>query len=155
MGIEIERKFLLASDAWRREVSESRRLVQGYLMRGTDTAIRVRIQGRTAMLNVKHTNDGINRLEYEYEIPLGDAHELLERVALRPLIDKTRHHVREGDHLWEIDEFHGENAGLVIAEIELAHADEAFNKPAWLGEEVSADVRYYNSSLSERPYSQW
>ena len=155
MGIEIERKFLLASDAWRREVSESRRLVQGYLMRGTDTAIRVRIQGRTAMLNVKHTNDGINRLEYEYEIPLGDAHELLERVALRPLIDKTRHHVREGDHLWEIDEFHGENAGLVIAEIELAHADEAFNKPAWLGEEVSADVRYYNSSLSERPYSRW
>jgi adenylate cyclase len=155
VGIEIERKFLLASDAWRREVSESRRLVQGYLMRGTDTAIRVRIQGRTAMLNVKHTNDGINRLEYEYEIPLGDAHELLERVALRPLIDKTRHHVREGDHLWEIDEFHGENAGLVIAEIELAHADEAFNKPAWLGEEVSADVRYYNSSLSERPYSQW
>ena len=155
MGIEIERKFLLASDAWRREVSESRRLVQGYLMRGTDTAIRVRIQGRTAMLNVKHTNDGINRLEYEYEIPLGDAHELLERVALRPLIDKTRHHVREGDHLWEIDEFHGENAGLVIAEIELAHADEAFNKPAWLGEEVSADVRYCNSSLSERPYSQW
>ena len=155
MGIEIERKFLLASDAWRREVSESRRLVQGYLMRGTDTAIRVRIQGGTAMLNVKHTNDGINRLEYEYEIPLGDAHELLERVALRPLIDKTRHHVREGDHLWEIDEFHGENAGLVIAEIELAHADEAFNKPAWLGEEVSADVRYCNSSLSERPYSQW
>lgn len=155
MGIEIERKFLLASDAWRHEVTESRRLVQGYLMRGTDTAIRVRIQGQTAMLNVKHTNDGINRLEYEYEIPLGDARELLDRVALRPLIDKTRHHVREGDHLWEIDEFHGENAGLVIAEIELAHADEAFARPGWLGEEVSADVRYYNSSLSERPYSQW
>lgn len=155
MGIEIERKFLLASDAWRDEASDSRHLVQGYLMRGTDTAIRVRIQGQTAMLNVKHTNDGINRLEYEYEIPLGDARELLERVALRPLIDKTRHHVHKDGHLWEIDEFHGENAGLVVAEIELAHADEAFTRPSWLGEEVSEDVRYYNSSLSKHPYSQW
>jgi adenylate cyclase len=155
MGLEIERKFLVASDDWRAEVLESRRLSQGYLARGIETAIRVRLQGESAKLNIKHTTDGINRLEYEYDIPLRDARELLDRVALRPLIDKTRHHVRYRGHLWEIDEFHGDNAGLIVAEIELTHADEAFERPAWLGKEVSEDVRYYNSSLSERPYSRW
>lgn len=155
MGIEIERKFLLASADWRAEVSDSHRLVQGYLARGIETAIRVRIQGATAKLNIKHTHDGVSRREYEYELPLEDAHELLEHVALRPLIDKTRHHVRRGDHLWEIDEFHGENAGLIVAEIELTDADETFERPNWLGKEVSDDMRYYNSSLSEHPYSKW
>lgn len=155
MATEIERKFLLASDDWRREVTEHTDLVQGYLSRGKNSAIRVRIKGEQAHLNIKHTVDGIHRLEYEYPIPIGDAREMLERVALRPLIDKTRHHVRRGRHLWEIDEFHGDNAGLVVAEVELSAADEDFERPDWLGKEVSDDARYYNSNLSEHPYSKW
>jgi adenylate cyclase len=155
MGIEIERKFLLASDAWRAQATESADLVQGYLMRGDGSAIRVRVKGDKAKLNIKHTVDGINRLEYEYDIPLDDAQEILQRVALRPLIEKTRHLVRVGEHVWEIDEFHGENAGLVMAEIELGSDDEAFQRPDWIGQEVSDDPRYYNSNLSKLPYSQW
>ena len=155
MGQEIERKFLLASDDWRAEVTGSQRLVQGYVSRGDKSAVRVRIKGDRGELNIKHTLDGIHRLEYEYEIPLSDARELLDYVALRPLIDKVRHHVRYGGHLWEIDEFFGDNAGLIVAEIELADAKEAFDRPAWLGQEVSEDTRYYNSNLSKLPYSQW
>lgn len=155
MGQEIERKFLLASDDWRAEVTGSQRLVQGYVSRGDKSAVRVRIKGDRGELNIKHTLDGIHRLEYEYEIPLSDARELLDYVALRPLIDKVRHHVRYGDHLWEIDEFFGDNAGLIVAEIELADAKEAFDRPGWLGQEVSEDTRYYNSNLSKLPYSQW
>ncbi|MGB5571386.1 MAG: CYTH domain-containing protein, partial [Sedimenticolaceae bacterium] len=104
MGTEIERKFLLQSDAWRDEVRDSVRLVQGYLARGDRSAIRIRIKGDEAELNIKKTLDGINRLEYEYQIPVGDAREILDQVALKPLIDKTRHHVVRGNHLWEIDE---------------------------------------------------
>ena len=155
MAQEIERKFLLKSDAWRDQVSSAQRMSQGYLQRGADSAIRVRIAGDRAWLNIKKTLDGIHRLEYEYAIPLDDATEMLERVALRPIIDKTRHLVRIGPHTWEIDEFHAENAGLVVAEIELDHADEAFDRPDWLGEEVSTDSRYFNSSLSEQPYNSW
>ena len=155
MGTEIERKFLLQSDDWRNEVESSTRLIQGYLVRGDNTAIRVRIKGDNAEINIKHTHDGISRLEYEYEIPLDDAQEILDQVALKPLIDKTRHHVVRGKHLWEIDEFYGDNAGLLVAEIELGSADEPFDRPAWLGQEVSLDQRYYNSNLSKQPYTQW
>lgn len=155
MATEIERKFLLTSAAWRAEVVSSRRISQGYLSRASNAAVRVRISGERAELNVKSTRDGIHRLEFEYAIPLADAEQLLERVALRPLIDKTRHIVERGPHRWEIDEFHGENAGLIVAEIELGAADEAFERPDWLGREVSEDPRYYNSSLSERPYGSW
>ena len=155
MGHEIERKFLLNSDAWRAEVTGSQRLVQGYISRGDRSAVRVRIKGERGELNIKHTVDGIHRLEFEYEIPVLDAQELLDNVALRPLIDKVRHHVRRGGHLWEIDEFFGDNAGLIVAEIELKNADEPFDRPAWLGQEVSDDPRYYNSNLSRRPFNQW
>jgi len=155
MASEIERKFLLAHDGWRQEVSASERLTQGYLSRDAHAAIRVRIHGEAAELNVKSTHDGIHRHEFEYPVPLEDARDMLEHVALRPLIDKTRHLVRRGGHLWEIDEFHGENAGLIVAEIELGSADEPFERPDWLGEEVSTDTRYFNSSLSEKPYSTW
>jgi adenylate cyclase len=155
MGTEIERKFLLKSDDWRNEVTESTRLVQGYLLRGDKSAVRVRIKDDVAELNIKHTQDGINRLEYEYEIPVADAREILDEVAQKPLIDKTRHHVVHDGHLWEIDEFHGANEGLIVAEIELVRADEPFGKPAWLGQEVSLDQRYYNSNLSKLPYTQW
>jgi len=155
MGTEIERKFLLKSDDWRNEVTESTRLVQGYLLRGDKSAVRVRITNDVAELNIKHTQDGINRLEYEYEIPVADAREILDEVAQKPLIDKTRHHVVRDGHLWEIDEFYGENEGLIVAEIELSRADEPFERPAWLGQEVSLDQRYYNSNLSKLPYTQW
>jgi adenylate cyclase len=155
MASEIERKFLLQSEAWRDEVCDSMRLVQGYLARGKQSAVRVRIKGDTAELNIKQSKDGIHRLEYEYEIPLADAREILEQVALRPLIDKTRYHVRHQGHLWEIDEFYGDNAGLLVAEIELESVDEDFARPAWLGEEVSHDARYFNSNLSELPYTKW
>jgi adenylate cyclase len=155
MGKEIERKFLLRTDAWRDEVTDSVHLIQGYLARNEQSAIRVRIKGTRAELNIKQTLDGIDRLEYEYEIPLVDAREILEHVALRPLIEKTRHRVLRGDHVWEIDEFDGENRGLIMAEIELADADEAFEKPSWIGEEVSLDPRYYNSNLIVSPYQTW
>ena len=155
MGTEIERKFLLGSDAWRDDVESSQRLVQGYLARGETSAVRVRICGDSAELNIKQALDGINRLEFEYEIPLADAREMLDKVALRPLIDKTRHLVRHAGHLWEIDEFHGENAGLVVAEIELRDEGEPFEHPQWLGREVSDDLRYYTSNLSTTPYSRW
>jgi len=155
MGTEIERKFLLQSDAWRAEVRDSLRLIQGYLASGDQSAIRVRIKGETAELNIKQTLDGIHRLEYEYQIPLADAREMLEQVALRPLIEKTRHHVVKAEHLWEIDEFDGENSGLIVAEIELSNADEVFQRPAWLGEEVSLDPRYYNSNLIRLPFNKW
>lgn len=155
MGREIERKFLLRDDSWRSAVLRSRRLLQGYLARDERSAIRVRIRDDQAELNIKQALDGVERREYEYPIPVSDARELLEFVALRPLIDKTRHCVEHAGHLWEIDEFHADNDGLIVAEIELGGADEAFERPAWLGIEVSHDKRYYNSNLSRVPFNQW
>lgn len=155
MGIEIERKFLMANDAWRDEVETSQRMVQGYLAHDDEKAIRVRIAGDTAHINVKHSGDGIHRLEFEYPIPLDDAQEMLDKVALPTVIDKTRHIISAGNLKWEIDEFYGANQGLIVAEIELESADQEYPKPAWLGDEVSTDKRYYNSSLSSTPYSEW
>lgn len=155
MGVEIERKFLLHSSDWRKEVTSKTPMKQGYLSRGAQSSVRVRIAGDQAKLSVKSTQDGISRLEYEYEIPMHDAEELLEHVAHRPLIDKIRYIVPWGTHRWEIDEFFGDNAGLLIAEIELESVDDEFEIPAWLGKEVSDDVRYYNSNLSEAPYGEW
>ena len=155
MGIEIERKFLLNNDSWRGQVERRLDIRQGYLHRADDSAIRVRVSGDKAHVNIKKTSDGIRRLEYEYDIPLVDALEMLEQVAIRPIIEKTRHEVRSGKHLWEIDEFHGDNAGLVVAEIELDAVDEPFERPGWLGEEVSHDRRYFNSNLILHPYNSW
>ena len=155
MAIEIERKFLTRSESWRDQVERRLEIVQGYLHRDASSAIRVRISNDSAHINIKQTNDGIHRLEYEYDIPTIDAREMLQRLAMAPLIEKTRHEVRVGSHLWEIDEFHGDNAGLVVAEIELAAADEAFQRPAWLGDEVSDDRRYFNSNLILHPYKNW
>lgn len=155
MGIEIERKFLLRDDTWRGQVEQSTRMRQGYLQRDEGSAIRVRISGDFAHINIKHTEDGINRLEYEYGIPVADAQEILDRIAMPQQIEKTRHEIRIGKHLWEIDEFHGDNKGLIVAEIELTHMDEPFEKPTWLGEEVSQDRRYFNSNLIVNPYNSW
>ncbi len=155
MAIEIERKFLLASDAWRDGVERSMEMKQGYLSRDAQSSVRVRICEGRAWLGIKSTRDGIHRLEYEYEIPLEEAEEMLRLVAHRPVIHKTRHIVRHGAHRWEIDEFHGDNAGLVVAEVELGDRDEVFEWPEWLGKEVSTDARYYNSNLAKVPWSAW
>jgi len=155
MGIEIERKFLPVDDSWREQVERSMEIRQGYLSRDARRAIRVRIYDDSAHLNIKASDDGIHRHEFEYDIPLEDARALFEHVVEGPIVEKIRHELRVGDHLWEVDEFLGANAPLVVAEIELAHADEPFERPAWLGEEVSQDRRYYNSNLASRPYSQW
>jgi len=155
VAVEIERKFLLASDAWRREVERSMEMKQGYLSRDAQASVRVRICDGRAQLGIKSTRDGIHRLEYEYEIPLEEAEELLAQVAHRPFIHKTRHIIHRDGLCWEIDEFHGDNEGLVVAEVELEHGDQAFEPPPWLGREVSTDARYYNSNLSRVPWCTW
>jgi len=155
MAKEIERKFLLSSDAWRNEVDRSERMVQGYLNDEGPVSVRARIVGPRAWLNLKSRTLGISRDEFEYEIPLADAERMLDHLTTGPVIDKTRHFVRHGGLLWEIDEFHGENDGLLVAEVELEHVDQPFDRPDWAGEEVSHDARYYNVSLVKMPYSQW
>lgn len=153
MAVEIERKFLLRDDGWRAAVERSLRIRQGYLG-GEACSVRVRISDETGTLNIKSKQVGISRSEFEYAIPLADAEDLL-RLAGASVLTKTRHHVRIGAHLWEIDEFEGDNAGLVVAEIELERDDETFERPAWLGDEVSFDRRYYNASLVREPYARW
>lgn len=158
MAIETERKFLVVDDTFLRQSTGSERLVQGYLCLDPARTVRVRIAGRRAFLTVKGPSDsaGLGRGEWEYEIPLEDAQEL---VALCPkgVIDKTRYRVAVdgGRHVFTVDVFHGDNQGLVLAEIELCDAQEAFHRPEWLGCEVTGEVRYYNASLSVHPYRDW
>lgn len=155
MATEIERKFLLVSDEWRQKVSRSESFRQGYLSSGKRASVRVRIADAVATLNIKGMTLGVQRAEYEYEIPLPDAVELLDALCERPLIEKTRHFVEFGGKLWEIDEFHGDNAGLIVAEVELDSPDEVITMPAWAGQDVSHLERYYNVCLTQYPYSQW
>lgn len=161
MGIEIERKFLVAGDGWRAAAREVVPMAQGYINdmgamdRGEQKAsVRVRIQGETAFLNLKSRELGHTRQEFDYPIPVADARALLA-LCVGGVIDKRRHYVEHAGHLWEVDEFLGDNAGLVVAEIELDHADEAFVKPAWIGKQVTDAARYYNLALASRPYSAW
>jgi adenylate cyclase len=153
MGTEIERKFLVTSDAWRAGAA-SRRLVQGYLSREPERTVRVRVDGEKAALTIKGKSTGATRAEFEYEIPRADAEAMLP-LCLPPLIDKTRHEVIHEGHRWEIDEFAGANAPLIVAELELSSEDEAFARPPWLGAEVTDDRRYFNSNLATHPYSTW
>jgi adenylate cyclase len=155
MPLEIERKFLVTDERWRAQVERSVPMRQGYLCHDERRAMRVRIFGEQAHLNIKASADGIHRHEFEYAIPLSDAEALFAHVVEGPVLEKIRHYLHVGGHLWEIDEFQGENAPLVVAEIELTHADEPFERPPWLGEEVSSDRRYYNSELASHPYSRW
>ena len=155
MAQEIEHKFLLSNENWREKVSHSVLYKQGYLSSQSTSSIRVRISDKQAWLNIKSATIGTQRAEYEYEIPLFDAHEILNDLCLKPVIEKTRHFVTYDNHLWEIDEFDGENAGLIVAEIELKTLNEVFSKPVWFGEEVTHVVRYYNNNLEREPYSQW
>jgi len=154
IAIEIERKFLLADDRWRAEVRCSEYLAQGYLG-GTRSSVRVRIGGDRAWLNIKSLTLGAARLEFEYPIPVVDAQIMLAQLADGPVVSKMRHHVDIGQHLFEIDEFDGDNTGLIVAEVELSAADEEFARPAWLGREVTDDPRYYNVNLARRPFCAW
>ena len=153
MGIEIERKFLVEGDAWRVGASPSR-IVQGFLSRDPERIVRVRLRDGEAFLTIKGKGSGLARVEVEVAIPAEEARQLLP-LCLPPLIEKTRHLVTWAGHLWEIDEFYGDNAGLVVAEVELATEDEIFERPPWLGREVSEDFRYSNAALSERPWRDW
>jgi adenylate cyclase len=161
MGIEIERKFLVRGDAWRKDVDRSVRMAQGYindqaaLDSGAQRAsVRVRIAGDAAFLNLKSRELGHTRQEFEYPIPVADAQALLA-LCVGGRIEKVRHHVHHAGFLWEIDEFLGDNAGLLVAEIELPAADAPFARPAWAGDEVTELPRYYNLALAARPYSRW
>ncbi len=153
MGTEIERKFLVTDERWR-EGAEAAEYRQGYLASAAHCTVRVRVAGEEAWLTIKGAPQGISRQEFEYPLPRAEAEQLL-RLCPDGIVSKTRHRLMHAGHCWEVDEFHGDNAGLVIAEIELPHADEAFEKPPWLGEEVSADGRYANAALSRHPYRLW
>ena len=152
MGMEIERKFLVAGDGWR--TADGQRIVQGYLNRDKQRTVRVRIAGARAFLTIKGMTSGATRAEFEYPVPLADA-EVLLALCDGPLIDKIRHRVDHAGLVWEIDEFFGDNAGLVVAEVELSSEDQAIALPSWVSTEVTTDARYFNSNLATHPYGQW
>jgi CYTH domain-containing protein len=152
MAIEIERKFRVQGTQWRQGAGV--RFSQGYLSSAKERTVRVRIAADAGFLTIKGSNRGASRLEFEYPIPLADAEEML-KLCDGPIIDKIRHVVMIEQTRWEVDEFLGDNAGLVVAEVELTSEDQAFSRPGWLGAEVTGDPRYYNSNLAARPYSQW
>ena len=152
MGIEIERKFLVVGDAWR--AAPAVPYAQGYLNRDKQRTVRVRVVRDEAWLTIKGASVGATRAEFEYPIPVADAEQLLA-LCDGPVIRKTRRVVEHAGARWEVDEFEGDNAGLVVAEIELPSEDAPFERPAWLGAEVTHDPRYFNSSLATAPYSTW
>ena len=155
MAIEIERKFRLLDESWREQIGSSTLLRQGYLANTARVSVRVRLAGAEGWLSVKAMTPGVARAEYEAAIAATDANEMLDRLCEGPLIEKWRHIVLHDGSEWEIDEFLGENAGLVIAELELQSEDAAFTRPKWLGTEVTHDERYYNFRLSQHPWRQW
>ena len=159
MGIEIERKFLLKNDDWKSLVIQTHVIKQGYLQSGLDdsqkSSVRIRISNDEANINIKSVELTTIRQEFEYEIPLADAEQLLSTLCDETVIEKTRHHVPFASHLWEVDIFAGSNSGLEIAEIELKQLNEAFELPDWIGDEVSDDERYYNIYLLKNPYMLW
>ncbi|MBL6670577.1 MAG: CYTH domain-containing protein [Flavobacteriaceae bacterium] len=154
MSKEIERKFLVAHDAWRESVNTIHVYRQGYLSYDSERTVRVRATEVTGYLTIKGITEGLTRDEFEYEIPLADALALLQ-LCERPAVEKKRYIVPNGAHVWEVDVFEGVNEGLVLAEIELGSEDEAFDKPNWLGNEVSGDRKYSNSALSLHPFKDW
>jgi adenylate cyclase len=155
MAIEIERKFLVTSEAWREAAVAGTRFRQGYLIGAVRASVRVRIEGDRANINIKSATLGVRRQEYEYPIPLAEAEEMLDTLCEQPQIEKIRYHIPVGDHTWEVDVFAGDNEGLVVAEVELEDESEAFVRPDWLGQEVSDDARYYNVCLVNHPYKDW
>jgi adenylate cyclase len=154
---EIERKFLVTSDTWREAIKKSTRIEQGYLSADRERAVRVRVKGERAFLTIKGgaKAGGIERLEFEYEIPVADAEKMIAELCQPGTIQKVRHLVEVEGHTFEVDVFEGANAGLIVAELELESIEQSFPRPAWLGEEVSHDTRYLNARLATQPYSTW
>lgn len=154
MGREIERKFLVNGDAWR-GLAPGTLYRQGYLCGAKERTVRVRVAGEKAFLTIKGLTMGATRAEYEYEIPVADGQAMLDELAEKPLIEKIRHKIPYCGLVWEVDEFLGDNAGLIVAEVELADEKQIFDKPEWAGAEVTDDARYFNSNLARHPFRQW
>ena len=154
MGIEIERKFLVANDSWKKHVTRSARFSQGYLGITGKASVRVRVAGEKAWINIKSANPGMTRVEFEYCVPAPEGREMLRLSQQEPL-EKTRYWVQEGSHTWEVDVFSGANQGLVTAELELHSEEEQFDRPAWLGREVTSEICYYNNQLARHPFCLW
>jgi adenylate cyclase len=154
MATEIERKFLLKSEEWR-SIASGMVYCQGYITAGQGKTVRVRIIGDRAYLTIKGRSHGISRLEFEYEIPLEDAKEMLDQLCERPFIEKMRYKIPFEGFIWEVDEFFGENQGLILAEIELTDEHQDVKLPNWIGQEVSGDWRYSNSCLVKYPFTRW
>lgn len=154
MGVEIERKFLVVDDTWMQQVRSRTRISQGYLANEQGVTVRVRIKGDQGYLTIKGRSEGISRAEFEYAIPVDDAEAMLG-LASGPVIDKVRHLVDVAGRTWEVDVFAGDNAGLVIAEVELPSEDVELTVPDWAGDDVSQDARYYNVNLASRPFTSW
>lgn len=154
MAQEIERKFLLKGDTWR-DLAKGTSYRQGYLNSAKERTVRIRTIGDKAFLTIKGMNVGATRAEYEYPIPLEDCNAMLDTLAEKPLIEKKRYKIKRGDLIWEIDEFFGDNHGLIVAEVELQREDQPFDKPDWIGDEVTNDARYFNSNLVKHPYTKW
>src|SRR5579863_4205443 len=155
MALEIERKFRVTSDAWRQQARERRLLQQGYLANTPRASVRVRLDGQEGLLSVKAMRSGMSRDEYEVGIAFSDAREMLERLCEGFVIRKWRHLIDFAGHTWEVDEFLDENAGLVIAELELPAEDAHFDRPTWVGAEITDEERFYNVRLAQKPYRHW
>jgi adenylate cyclase len=154
MGREVERKYLVKGEAWRR-AGHGVRHRQGYLSTDPDRSVRVRVAGNEAFITVKGKSKGAARDEYEYTIPIGDAKKMLRTLCVKPLIEKTRYVIKDGERKWEIDKFARENKGLVIAELETDDDSRQIEKPDWVGDEVTGDPRYFNLNLVRHPFSEW
>jgi adenylate cyclase len=156
MGQEIEKKFLVHSDAFKAAASKQTRITQGYLSSVPERTVRVRIKGPKGYITIKGIGNesGASRFEWEIEIPVADAESLL-KICEPGVIDKTRFEVKSGNHTIEVDEFHGENQGLIVAEVEMKNEEDHIEKPGWIGTEVTGDVKYFNSMLMKNPYSKW
>ncbi|HHJ53342.1 MAG TPA: CYTH domain-containing protein [Caldithrix abyssi] len=154
MGKEIERKYLVKGDSWK-ELARGVMYRQGYLSTVKERVVRVRTIDDKGYLTIKGISKGISRLEFEYEIPLEDANKMLDELCERPLIEKARYKIEYGGLVWEVDEFFGDNEGLILAEVELSDENQHIELPDWIGEEVSGDPRYFNSNLIKHPYKEW
>jgi adenylate cyclase len=156
MAQEIEKKFLVLSDKFKIEAFKATRITQGYLSSVPERTVRIRVKGDKGFITIKGigNDSGASRYEWEKEIPPSEVMELM-KIAEPGVIDKTRYQVKRGSHVFEVDEFYGDNDGLVVAEVELASEKETFEKPEWLGKEVTGDVKYYNSMLMKNPYKKW
>ena len=154
MAKEIERKFLVRGDVWR-ALAKGVMYRQGYLNSDKERTVRIRSADARAFLTIKGITVGATRSEYEYEIPFNDGKEMLDTLAEKPLIEKRRYKIRSGSLTWEVDEFLGENQGLIIAEVELASEDQVLEKPSWIGDEVTDDPRYFNANLVKKPFTRW